>query len=74
MFPCRSGRIKRYGYEAGAGGLGNLVIEFNGGARWRYLGVSRDELAEFLMAESKGSHLERVIKPRFQAEPVDPNE
>lgn len=62
LWPVRSGRISRWGWEAEPGreGFGMLVLEFRGGATWVYRGLHEDVLASFLLAESKGRFLDAV--------------
>ena len=44
---------------------GELEIEFRqSGDVYRYFGVSADEYAEFMAAESKGSYLNQVFKAK----------
>ncbi len=59
----RSGRVARWGFEAdrGAGdGSGMLVLEFRDGSTWVWRSISERDLANFLMAESKGRFVEQL--------------
>jgi len=42
-----------------------LEVEFAGGAVYQYLGVPEVELHRFLRARSRGTYLNRHIKPQF---------
>lgn len=67
-----SSRLVGYRWEEGVDrGVGTLVLGFVGGAVWGYRGVPLGVLADFQMAESKGSFFHRVILPRFEAERLD---
>lgn len=45
--------------------VGDLDVEFIRGDRWRYAGVPLRVLEEFLLADSKGAFLRRVIVPGY---------
>ena len=56
--------IRSMGYDASRR---ELDVEFReSGDVYRYLDVSPDEYAEFVAAESKGTHLNQVIKVRHR--------
>ena len=45
-----------------------MFVNLRDGKRYVYFMVPRQEYEAFLRAESKGTHLNTVIKPRFRAE------
>lgn len=54
--------IASIGYNASRN---ELEVEFRqSGTVYRYFGVSADEYIEFMAAESKGTYLNQVFKPR----------
>lgn len=75
MFPIVGSRsIAAYGYdpapvdeEGRRFRKGLLVLRFVDGSEYWYRGVPESVLADFLMAESKGSFFHRVIKPAYQS-------
>jgi hypothetical protein len=60
--PVRSTSIASIGYSSAKR---ELEIEFlESGDVYRYFGVPREEYAAFVAADSKGTHLNQVFKPR----------
>ena len=45
-----------------------MVVSLRDGKRYVYFMVPRHEYEAFLGAESKGTHLNTMIKPRYRAE------
>lgn len=67
-----SSRLVGYRWDEGSElGVGTLVIGFVGGAVWAYRGVPLRVLADFQMAESKGSFFRRVILGQYEEERLD---
>jgi hypothetical protein len=42
-----------------------LEVEFAGGAVYQYLEVPEEEIRKFMRAQSRGTYLNRHIKPRY---------
>jgi KTSC domain len=62
MQPVDSSAIARIGYDARAE---EAYVEFHDSDVYAYGGVPPDVFGEFADAESKGTFLNTVIKPRF---------
>ncbi|MGC4152197.1 MAG: KTSC domain-containing protein [Propionicimonas sp.] len=62
-----SSAIEKVGYEPSEL---TLVVMFKGGALYRYAGVPQHLYDQLLTAESKGSFVNRRIKPNFPVEPL----
>lgn len=60
MMPVDSSNIASIGYEDDSA---DLYVEFVSGRRYVYAGVSRATFDELSQADSKGSYLNREIKP-----------
>lgn len=60
MDPVRSSNVEAVGYDVERQ---VLVVRYRGGASYEYDGVSADERAEGLAADSVGGWLARRIKP-----------
>jgi hypothetical protein len=43
-----------------------MIVEFKGGARYAYLGVSRQQVVAAAEAESVGKYINERIKPNFE--------
>jgi len=62
MHPVESSAIETIGYDPEAS---TLAITFTGGATYFYLGVPPHLYDQLMTAESKGSFVNKVIKPTF---------
>ena len=58
-----SAAVKQYGYNLTRRAL---AVDFTTGGKGEYLGVGVVDYLKFRMAFSKGRHLNKVLKPRFQ--------
>jgi KTSC domain len=56
--------VARIGYDAG---VEEAYVEFHDSDLYGYRGVPRSVFAEFEAAESKGTFLNTVVKPRYPA-------
>jgi hypothetical protein len=60
MVPVESSNITAIGWTETDG----LLVEFRGGSRYQYPGVTADEFAAFHASESKGKHHATTFKAR----------
>jgi hypothetical protein len=44
-----------------------MIVQYNGGGRYGYIGVSRQKAVAASYAPSTGGYLNRVIKPNYKA-------
>lgn len=64
MIPVKSDSIARVGYEPTSK---TLKVQFKNGGIYHYSGVSSDQHAALMRAESIGSHFYANIRPKFKA-------
>lgn len=64
MVPVDSTSIEAVGYDEDAQ---ELYVQFAGGRTYVYSGVSTYTYEDLLSAPSKGSYLNREIKPNYEA-------
>ena len=64
MHPVDSSCIARIGYE---GEKEEAFVEFLDSGTYAYLGVPAHVFEEFARAESKGTFVNKAIKPRYRA-------
>lgn len=62
MQPLNSSHVVAAGFDAETG---TLVVEFKGGKRYSWAGVSEADFGELVSAPSPGKHLRYVIEERF---------
>jgi hypothetical protein len=67
MHPVDSSCVARIGYDAETE---EAYVEFLDSGTYAYLGVSARVFDEFTRADSKGTFVNRVIKPRYPARKV----
>lgn len=58
-----SSNVEAIGYDSGQR---DLYVQFQGGRTYIYANVSEQTYNEFLRADSKGSYLNREIKPNYE--------
>lgn len=66
--PVKSGQIVSIGHDPATS---TLEIEFPRGALYRYTGVSAEDAAKFIGAESAGKHFAAHIKGKFDYSKVE---
>lgn len=64
MTPVKSSNIESVGYDADGS---RLHVRFKSGAEYAYHGIEPAQHAELMAADSVGSHLHRVVKPKAAA-------
>lgn len=64
MVPCKSGNIDSIGYDSDGS---RLHVQFKNGGSYVYHGIEPAQHAELMKADSIGSHLHKVIKPKAAA-------
>ena len=57
-----SSNVEYVGWENGG-----MFVQFRGGSRYRYLGVSRQRAVACARAKSVGKYINKIIKPQFDA-------
>jgi KTSC domain len=67
MHPVDSSAIARIGYDAETG---KACVEFHDSSVYAYGGVPPSVFEEFARADSKGTFLNTVIKPRYPARKI----
>jgi hypothetical protein len=67
MEPVDSEAIEAIGYNAA---LRELAVRYTGGRTYIYLGVEPEVYAAFRDAESRGTYVNREIKPRYAFRPA----
>lgn len=68
MLACKSSQIESIGHSGDT-----LAVRFkNGGAEYRYSGVSAESFAALQKAESVGKHFCQHIRPKFKGVKIDP--
>ena len=75
MAKILSSALEEADYESGwniLDGVGNLVIDFDHGASYRYYGVPRSVYNGLLRAPSKGKYFNANIRNRYRSAPVKP--
>lgn len=63
MTPVESSQLAAIGYDPASLTLG---VTFKGGGHYRYAGMSPEHYAEFMAADSKGSHFGKFVRDRYQ--------
>ena len=66
--PIQSSNLTACGYDAAEQ---TLEVCFTNGSTYRYMGVGQKDYDAFMAAESKGKHLAREIKGKFEYERVN---
>lgn len=64
MQPVHSSNIDAIGYNADAQ---ELHVKFKGGSTYHFFGVTPEQHADLMGAQSKGSHFARQIRPHHPA-------
>lgn len=64
MTPVKSSNIAAIGHDSNTS---ELTVEFKNGGRYIYHGISADQHAALMKADSIGSHLHKHVKPKAKA-------
>lgn len=64
MTPVKSDSIAKIGHDPSSR---TLSVQFNNGGVYRYAGVSADQHAALMRADSIGTHFHSKIRPNFKA-------
>ncbi len=64
VIPVKSSGLKAIDHDPATK---TLTVEFASGARYHYAGVSAQEHAKLMQAESKGAHFAAHIRDKFKA-------
>lgn len=67
MTPVNSDSIAKVGHDPASR---TLKVEFNNGGIYHYAGVSADQHAALMRADSIGTHFHQNIRPNFNATKV----
>lgn len=70
MKPVTSSNIRAIGHDPA---IPALVVEFTSGDFYEYTGVSTEQFAALIAAESVGKHLNQHIKGKFEFKKLDPS-
>ncbi|WP_341893755.1 KTSC domain-containing protein [Ferrovibrio terrae] len=61
MNPVKSSNLSAVGYDPESK---TMRVEFNGGARHDYSGITPEQFTDFMSAESKGKHFHKNFRSR----------
>jgi hypothetical protein len=67
-WPIESSAVRTMGYDPESS---TLEVEFSSGDVYRYYSVAPADVEALILADSKGTFINQVIKPRYRFRQVD---